>query len=67
MASEAVSQHKRMAMNKSTGHVSRVSSFAKGGSTGNLKTGIKENPITVSKMNNGVPGMKKGGKTKDGC
>jgi hypothetical protein len=45
--------------------------FAKGGSTGstNLKTGIKDSPLTVAKMNNGIPGMKKGGKAggKGGC
>lgn len=61
MASNSqISQHKRMAYGQQV--------FAKGGSTGaapsNLKTGIKDSPLTVAKMNNGIPGLKKGGKSK---
>ena len=65
MASNSqVSQHKRLAMGQSVGSAPK---FARGGSTGgNLKTGIKDSPLTVAKMNNGIPGMKKGGGAK-GC
>ena len=63
MANKQIAQHKRLAMGEDTGHTTRVAKFAKGGGVNNLKTGIKDSPITVAKMNNGVPGFKKGGKS----
>ena len=68
MASHSkVSQHHRMACGESIG-------FARGGSVPSLKKstpvgalkGVPMSPLTKVKMNNGVPGYKKGGTAK-GC
>jgi hypothetical protein len=67
MASNLISQHKRMAMG--TGPVRAPGGqFAKGGSipNTNLKTGIPDSPQTKAKMANGIPGLKKGGRA-GGC
>ena len=71
MASNSqVGQHKRMAMGQKVG-------FAKGGAVvvaakpatpGGVMGPIKGqpmSPLTKAKMNNGIPGFKKGGSTKD--
>jgi len=60
-----ISQHKRMAMGKGLSERPREGGrFAKGGSTGELKTGIPTTPITDAKRANGIPGFKKGGSAK---
>lgn len=68
----AISQHKSMAMGQSIGHVAPASSntYAKGGRVGGVMSAIKGqpmSPIQKAKMNNGVPGFKKGGPMKKGC
>ncbi len=58
--SKNVSQHKRMAMGP------QVTGMRNGGAVGEQprKTGVAMNPLTKSKMMNGVPGLKDGGSTK---
>lgn len=61
-----IGQHKRMAMGE------KVTGMKKGGAVApakNLnpapnmnKSGIPQNPMVTQKANNGIPGMKKGGK-----
>ncbi len=61
LPSEAIGQHKRMAMGKTVG-------FKSGGlvpSTSFLKSGKKDSPLETAKRNNGIPGFKAGGKA--GC
>lgn len=62
--SDNISQHKRMAMGEKPG-------FKKGGlvmgsnppaKVPSLKTGMRDTPMETAKRNNGIPGMKKGGK-----
>ncbi len=53
-----IPQHKRMAMGEKVG-------MKKGGS---VKTGIPDSPMEKVKRQNGIPGMKSGGKVKGkGC
>lgn len=57
---DSMPQHKRLAQGERVG-------FKKGGSVAMpaeayRKTGLKETPLERSKRDNGVPGMKKGGK-----
>lgn len=57
MKNSLIPQHKRLATGQSVG-------FKKGGyvsPSNNLKTGIPDTPLTKAKINNGIPGMKKGG------
>jgi hypothetical protein len=35
--------------------------------SGGIVKGVSINPLTTAKMNNGIPGMKKGGKVKGKC
>ena len=55
-----ISQHKQMAMGKTT------PGYKSGGSV-KMPKGMPMNPLTKAKMNNGVPGFKKGGAAKGGC
>ena len=61
LPSEAIGQHKRLAMGKSN------VGFKSGGSTGFLKSGKKDSPLELAKRANGIPGFKSGGKAKKGC
>jgi hypothetical protein len=63
MANDQMGQHKMMAMGKGIrGAVSSTAKFARGG--GVLKSGVPTTPLTDAKRSNGIPGMKKGGKSK---
>lgn len=65
MANDQMGQHKMMAMGKGIrGNVTSTSKFARGGNVGVLKSGIPTTPLTDAKRSNGIPGMKKGGKSK---
>lgn len=71
MSNSQINQHKRLAMGQSLSG-GNTGQFAKGGRVGapasrDLKTGIPDSPLTVAKMNNGIPGLKKGGKAGKGC
>ena len=57
-----VNQHHRLAMGENIGHGS--AKFAKGGRVAPLKSGLPTSPVTDAKRANGVPGFKKGGKSK---
>jgi hypothetical protein len=67
MANSKVPQHKNLAMGKAVG-------FARGGRVNvtpvgagaMVPSGKGSNPLTTAKRNNGIPGMKKGGKMP-GC
>ena len=64
LPSEAIGQHKRMAMGKTN------VGFKSGGlvpSSQFLKSGKKDSPLETAKRANGIPGFKKGGKTGCGC
>ena len=63
MANNQITQHKRMAMGQNVGHGGSTAKFARGG-IANLKSGIPTTPITDAKRANGIPGLKKGGKSK---
>jgi hypothetical protein len=60
MAERNVSQHKRLAMGE------QLNKYAPGGMVMPRVKGMPMSPITKMKRNNGVPGMKKGGKS-NGC
>lgn len=69
MATKMISQHKRMAQGDMSVGFARGGSVVKGLSMPKLPkigggSGLPESPLTVAKRNNGVVGMKKGGKTK---
>ena len=69
LPSQAVGQHKRMAMGQ--GKVG----FAKGGAVPSpmpalpmrARVAVPMSPLEVAKRNNVVPGFKKGGSAKKGC
>lgn len=65
MNNSQLSQHKRLAMGQSINGQSSGSGgkFAKGGSVAAMKTGLPTSPITDAKRANGIPGLKKGGKS----
>ncbi len=57
MASNAIPQHKQMAMGLKP-------AFKAGGAVPFLKSGKKDSPLETAKRANGIPGFKKGGKVK---
>jgi hypothetical protein len=68
-SNSGISQHKQLAMGKG---------FARGGAVAmtspaappmgiHRQAGLPMSPLTKAKMNNGVPGFKKGGSSKKGC
>jgi hypothetical protein len=57
MKDRGIPQHKRVAMGGAPGPVS----FAKGGSVSAPNNAVK-NPLVAARRNNGVKGMKDGGK-----
>lgn len=57
MASNAIPQHKQMAMGQKP-------AFKAGGPVPFLKSGKKDSPLETAKRSNGIPGFKKGGKVK---
>jgi hypothetical protein len=62
LPSQAVGQHKRMAMGQG-----KVGFKAGGTVAPGRGAGMPMNPITKAKMGNGIPGFKKGGSAKGKC
>lgn len=60
MATQAIPQHKQMAMGIKP-------AFKSGGAVPFLKSGKPDSPLELAKRSNGVPGFKKGGSTKGKC
>lgn len=59
----AVNQHKQMAMGKT----SQVAFKTGGAVMAKAVKGAPMNPLTKAKMQNGIPGFKKGGSSKGCC
>lgn len=64
--SNAIPLHKKLAMGQPTGYKSGgiVRTPVGAGAMVPKPSGSMRNPLTTAKMNNGVPGMKKGGSCK---